>query len=156
MRLELAWHLIFSISELNLECYTLLWDCSVIHDYFMSSASVIVVLMFSTVSHNHDLTCHVFHFSQPSTGLHYRWGLFGIRLTFCRLCQLWCLWLPLRDCLSDLHEDHILCGYSCCCKCLYEFVFYCMHIFKFALRRNYFKASQLWQVLCCLTFLYLR
>lgn len=59
----------------------------------------------------------MFFFSQPSSGLHNCGGLFGIGLTLCRLCKLWCLWLSVWVC-KNLHEEHVLCQHACCCKCL--------------------------------------
>lgn len=55
-------------------------------------------------------------FSQPSSGLHNCRGLFGVGLTLCRLCKLWCLWMSLWVC-KNLHEEHVLCQHACCCKC---------------------------------------
>lgn len=113
---KLAFSLYPISSGLNLEHCTSSGEFSGTHYSLMSLASVVVVMIFSTVSHHHHGSCRVICFSQPSPRLHYCRRLSGIGLTLRRLCQLRCLRLPLRVC-QDLHEDHVLRWYSCCCKC---------------------------------------
>lgn len=60
---------------------------------------------------------HVFFSPQPSSGLHNCRGLFGVGLTVCWLCELWCFWLSAWVC-KNLHEEHVLRQHTCCCKCL--------------------------------------
>lgn len=61
---------------------------------------------------------HVMCFSQPSSGLHNCGGLFGVGLTLRWLCKLWCFWLSIWVC-KNLHEEHVLCQHTRCCKCLF-------------------------------------
>ena len=88
---------------------------SAVQDIFFQlfrTYSLVVVLLF----HHHDWARHVFCFSQPSPGLHHSRGLYGTGPPLRWLRQLRCVRLPLRV-RQDLHEDHVLCWYSCCCKC---------------------------------------
>lgn len=77
--------------------------------------------MSSSLSNNWDRWFCLVCFTQPSPGIHHCWCLFGSGSALCRLRQLWCLRVPLRLC-QDFHENHVLCWYIWCCKCLYEIV----------------------------------